>query len=372
MGKIVVVTDFMYPNYVGGSSRYAHDFVKGLHDHHTDFLVITRKKSGVFGMMEVDDDFYRLLRTERKVIEVSLSPYSLFSTLHHIGRDDVLNIHHPVLGLFYLAFTWPRKITCTFHGPWHEEYRARGGNRFGAFLRRRLQALLLRRSEIVFVLSNYMRDKVSSIAENLNIKVVGPMVDFEKFKSLAKGTKIELRQKYGVTPETNVLFTCRRLTARTGVLELAEHFIRDFDPSSYVLIIVGQGELSGELSQIIGQAQNIKWYRSVGDVQLVELMRLSDVYVLPSRNLEGFGLVVLEAMSVGLPVVVSNQAGGGTDFINSIDQNLIFDMNDLSNSLKVCIRYLETTHRKDELTKIAEGFDLRVRVPEIAQWLYHA
>src|SRR3989338_11652600 len=369
MGKIIVVTDFIYPNYVGGSSRYAYDLVKGFYLNRIDFLVITRKKSGIFGTRGIDDDFYDRLRKEYKVIEVSLNPYSLFSTLNHIGRDDVLNIHHPVLGLFYLVFTRPRKITFTFQGPWHEEYLAMGGNRFGAFLRKRLQALLLGRSAIVFVLSNYMRNKATSLAKNINIKVVGPIVDFEKFKGLAQGTKIELRRKYGLNPEAKVLFTSRILTARTGVVELAEHFIRDFDPS-YELIIVGQGELNGQLSQVIGQAKNVKWYRSVEDRKLAELMKLSDVYVLPSRDLEGFGLVVLEAMSVGLPVVVSNQAGGGMDFISSIDKNLIFDMNDFSNSLKSCIEYSSVSYENDELTKIARKFDFRERVPEIAESIY--
>ena len=65
-------------------------------------------------------------------------------------------------------------------------------------------------------------------------------------------------------------------------------------------------------------------------------MRLSDVYVLPTRKLEGFGLVVLEALSLKLPVVVSDYSGGAVEFISKYHNDLIFELDNVK-SLKRCI-----------------------------------
>ena len=52
----------------------------------------------------------------------------------------------------------------------------------------------------------------------------------------------------------------------------------------------------------------VRWVPTTPYENVLELMRENDVLVLPSLS-EGFGLVVLEAMSQGLTVIVSNQTG---------------------------------------------------------------
>ena len=46
---------------------------------------------------------------------------------------------------------------------------------------------------------------------------------------------------------------------------------------------------------------------------------------MPSISLEGFGLVILEAIRFGSVPIVSNKAGGGKDWLSSLDENLIYD-----------------------------------------------
>ena len=82
--------------------------------------------------------------------------------------------------------------------------------------------------------------------------------------------------------------------------------------------------------------EKISFLHFVSDDDLKLLMSLSDVYVLPTRQLEGFGLVVLEALSLKLPVVVSDRSGGAAEFMAKFNNNFIFELDD-SESLKNAI-----------------------------------
>ena len=99
---------------------------------------------------------------------------------------------------------------------------------------------------------------------------------------------------------------------------------------------MGKGELQNELEEKIKNVDNINYFKFVSDKKLIELMILSSVYVLPTKELEGFGLVILEALSLNLPIIVSNKAGGGTEFIKQYDLNLIFDMENFKRKNKLC------------------------------------
>ena len=100
MSKIVVIADFIYPNFLGGSARYVYDMIKGFDYNNIDFLLITRKKYGVFALENEHDMFFDKIIKDGKVIEIA----GLFNSFKYIKKDDILNIHHPILGIFYSLF----------------------------------------------------------------------------------------------------------------------------------------------------------------------------------------------------------------------------------------------------------------------------
>ncbi|QNK84305.1 glycosyltransferase family 4 protein [Aliarcobacter cryaerophilus] len=337
MNKIVVIADFVYPNFLGGSARYVYDMIKGFEYNNIDFLLITRKKHGFYALENEKDEFYEKIKKENKIIEIS-GIIDIFKSFKYINKDNILNIHHPILGIFYSLFKTNISNTYFFHGPFHEEYKATSNKKIGYYIRYVLQKLVLKKATKVLVISDFMKFKVLDISNNSKIYNVGPIFDSEKFQ--CNIPKNKLRSKYSISLNKKVLFTSRRLTNRTGVLELVDNFIKDFNYDEYHLIIVGQGELQNKLEEKIKNVNNINYFKFVSEEKLVELMTLSSVYVLPTKELEGFGLVILEALSLNLPVVVSDKAGGGTDFIKHHNQNLIFEIENFSVSLKEKINYV--------------------------------
>ncbi|HYA55092.1 MAG TPA: glycosyltransferase, partial [Thermoplasmata archaeon] len=84
-------------------------------------------------------------------------------------------------------------------------------------------------------------------------------------------------------------------------------------PKDVVLVVIGAGprlpSLVG-LARRLGVEDRVRFCPAVSDEDLPYFLALGDVFVFPSQNrLEGFGLVVAEAMAAGLPVVVADMPG---------------------------------------------------------------
>ncbi len=103
--------------------------------------------------------------------------------------------------------------------------------------------------------------------------------------------------------------TISRLTRQKDLPTLFLAFAQflSLHPGSVLLLIGGGEEKSSlvNLAEEIGIAQNIEWVGRTSDIH--EYLSHMDVFVLSSLY-EGFGLVLLEAMDAGVPVVASNNS----------------------------------------------------------------
>lgn len=123
-------------------------------------------------------------------------------------------------------------------------------------------------------------------------------------------TPAEIRRRYGIPADAILIGTAARLEHAKGYPYLLEAFeiIRQQRPDAW-LLCAGTGHLEGELRAKAGpQVVFTGW---VDD--LVSTMAAYDVFVLSSLY-EGLGIVLLEAMALGRPVV-STAVGGTTDVV---------------------------------------------------------
>ncbi len=127
------------------------------------------------------------------------------------------------------------------------------------------------------------------------------------------------RRELGVTDGQRVIVFCGKLSPRKGP-DLLLEAIRQFpehERSRYVLLLVGDGELKGNLLSLANAAPPLA-VRHVGFKQQRELSayyHAADLFVLPSRHGETWGLVVNEALHHGLPAIVSEAVGCAPDLI---------------------------------------------------------
>lgn len=166
------------------------------------------------------------------------------------------------------------------------------------------------------------------------ISIVNPGCDLQRFQP--RPANLELKQKLIGSREKRVIVTVGGLVARKGhdmVLQALSKLVKKFSDITY--LIVGDGPHRSELASLVDQFglhQHVVFAGKMDDELLPEIYALSDVFVMPSRqnldacDVEGFGLVYLEASACGKPVV-AGRSGGTSDAVLDEETGLLVDPN---------------------------------------------
>ena len=120
--------------------------------------------------------------------------------------------------------------------------------------------------------------------------------------------KNEIRGKYGLGPDTLLLLAVGRLAARKGHGLLLKAFARAAKSTDSHMVIIGRGSLRRKLNRLaakLGISHRVTIESGMGFEQISEMYRASDLVIYPSYY-EGQGLIPLEAMSSGTPVVTAD------------------------------------------------------------------
>ena len=123
------------------------------------------------------------------------------------------------------------------------------------------------------------------------------------------------RAHFGLPEDAYVLVTIGRLVARKQTTQLVEAMARSGVANAH-LLIVGSGpdeEAIRRTAAAHGVADRVHLLGFVSDEEKYRALAVADVFASTSQH-EGFGLVFLEAMAFGLPVVCYDH-GGQTDFL---------------------------------------------------------
>lgn len=146
-------------------------------------------------------------------------------------------------------------------------------------------------------------------------------IDLKKFDITKKEKyRTEIRGKYEITDESFVYGFVGRITKDKGINELLESFRNIYNTTDNVkLMIVGPNEIDETINRELYDwsiSSNAVIY--VGFTSEVEkFLSAMDCYVLPSYR-EGFGMGVIEAEAMGVPVIVTNIPGP----LDAIQENL--------------------------------------------------
>jgi glycosyltransferase involved in cell wall biosynthesis len=193
--------------------------------------------------------------------------------------------------------------------------------------RRRLEYRALQQSDRIIVLSRYTEKKLKKTHGLLPEKIacVPGGVDLEKFQPA--GDKTTYRRKLGLPDDSVILLTVRNLVPRMGLdnllSALKQIVIRA--PDIY-LIIGGDGPQKSELVELAkrhGIANCMRLEGFIREDRLPDYYRAADIFVLPTRELEGFGLVTLEALASGVPVL-GTPVGGTREILSRFDPEFMF------------------------------------------------
>ncbi len=147
------------------------------------------------------------------------------------------------------------------------------------------------------------------------ITILAHGIDTKNYPQSDETRRRELKIKHDLTEDTKVLLFCARVVINKGIDTVMKfwHKIHAEEPSAKLFVVGGgRTEILDELKNLSKQLDNS--IIVIGEVEKPqEFYQMADVYVFPSRH-EGLPTSLIEAMSSGLPAVVSD-IGGCEDLI---------------------------------------------------------
>lgn len=320
--KVLQVHDFVAP----GNSRAGLDMCRVLADRGHDVHVMgavgplgppTEFPSHTYPHIEGQGALAHLLRVRRMNREVFERTLDTF-------HPDALFFMQPLCTNMVLRS--PRangqKRLYHFFSPWAREYLVDRGivepspwEALHMHLRRSSERKALNSVSRVLCASHYMKSQLLEQHPDYpadRITILSGAVDARRF---APTPDRRANDRFTV-------FTMRRLVYRMGLdlLIVAMAHLPEAD-----LVIGGVGpELENLLSlaESHGVENRVRFVGQVPDAELPRLYTEADLVVLPTRDLEGFGLVLIEAMACGTPAM-GTRVGGIPEVLEPLDPKLV-------------------------------------------------
>ncbi len=243
-----------------------------------------------------------------KIAATMISPRMIF-TLMKVCRDyDIIHIHHPDPMACLALFCSGYRGKVVLH--WHSDIQKQ---KTLLRLYRPLQNWLLRRAgRIVGTTPVYLKE--SPYLQEVQPKTVCVPIGIEPVRPSQEAVAA-LRQKYA---GKKIVFSLGRLVHYKGFRYLVE--AGKYLDDTYVILIGGTGLLEQELQhQIVamGLQGKVELLGRISEEDLPAYYGACDVFCLSSvQKTEAFGIVQIEAMSCGKPVVATNIPSSGVAWVN--------------------------------------------------------
>lgn len=332
--NVVVAAHAWYGDVIGGSFRLASEFAEYLagEGHRVSYVCCGPSRGGRLVERETCQGVHvwRYAALERRVTGLGRLRYHVAQTAKIIRKIrqeaavDAISGHSPLqfLGAARAAGGHAIFKNYTVHSPFDDELRSNGsggreslGRRLAARMAHWVDGKNVGAADRVQTDSQYTLDvmtrKHGDAVRRKGIVAPG-WVDTGRLQPVAD--RHRLRQELGGSWATDVpvFFTLRRLEARMGLDTLIEASGRlRNDGHSFRVLIGGSGALQEELQRQIEEAgleERVILLGRLPEADLPGCYAAADCFVLPTRALECFGLIVLESFASGTPVIASRTA----------------------------------------------------------------
>lgn len=258
----------------------------------------------------------------------AVAAYRALASLHVERAVDVLHAHFAYTSLGPLAAASTARIARvrTYHGAWDAEAISERPAKPTDRLRYAIDWVGIRAVDRTIVLSDYARAQIVRRfgIDDARIARIPGAADIERFAP--KQSRHHYRAAFDVSPEAFVIVAAGRLVKRKGFDRLVAAFPQILaEIPEAVLLLGGDGaERPALRAQIEALGASATRVRLLGhlDVALPDLYRCADLVVVPSVALETFGLVTIEALAAGTPVIGA-PTGATPEILAELDPMLV-------------------------------------------------
>src|SRR5262245_54412118 len=242
---------------------------------------------------------------------------------------------------------------------------AHGIDAWGLSIDSRLRSL--EKANLVLAVSHYTRDRlINETGLDANrVKILPNTFSQERFNIAPKSP--QLLRRYGLQATTRVILTVGRLADTEGYKGY-DKIIRALPTILHALpdvryLLVGKGSDRPRIEKLIaevGVQEAVILAGFIPDEELADHYNLCDIFAMPSQG-EGFGIVYLEALACGKPVLAGNK-DGSRDALADGELGLLVDPDDTA---KIAAEIIRVLRREHSHPKIFHPELLRRRVIEL-------
>lgn len=270
-------------------------------------------------------------------------------------------------------------IRCSYvvHSPFADEQLATAGSkgpdcrlRVRAFAGAMIDGWCLHRSDAVQCLSRFttslLMKQFGSRLRTRPIERPG-WVDTARFQPSSNRHQHRARLPSPWHTNDPVLFTLRRLESRMGLDTLIEAAAKTAGSHRFRMLIGGTGPEASRLQESIrvhGLQDRVFLLGRIPEEQLPDCYAAADVFVLPTRSLECFGLILLEAFSTNTPVIAS-RVGAIPELLDRLGDDWMFQPGNSDELAARITQFLDNGLTSTvNLREIAEDHDIQRVIPE--------
>jgi glycosyltransferase involved in cell wall biosynthesis len=243
-----------------------------------------------------------------------------------LGRYDLVASHFALYAFPVLQQLKRRPLVVHFHGPWAWESQVEGESMLKVKAKAALERAVYRQGGRLIVLSMAFRGVLQrnyGIPED-RVRIVQGGVSVDRFDTGL--SRREARARLGWPQDRPTVFCVRRLSRRMGLENLiaAMEAVRERVPEA-LLHVAGKGPLAETLEEHVraaGLDEHVRLLGFVPDEDLPLAYRAADVSVVPTVALEGFGLITVESLAAGTPVIVT-PVGGLPEVVEDLSDRLV-------------------------------------------------
>jgi glycosyltransferase involved in cell wall biosynthesis len=273
---------------------------------------------------------------------------------------EILHLYQPFSGYGALHAGQARGLPSlyTFLSPAPLEYVSRRGmtdhhrtglvGRAVQLMLARIERACLLRATRIQVLSDFSATQLRElygIPPGRIVKIPGG-ADIQRFQPAPDRQAV--RKDLGLPTDSPILLTVRNLEARMGLDTLIRAMATVSGCSPGVLLLIGgAGSLRGSLESLtasLGLQETVRFLGYIPETDLPRYYQAADLFVLPTRELEGFGLTTVEALACGTPVL-GTAVGATPEILSLLDATLVLRESPPEAMAEDIQRLLDTTGR---------------------------
>lgn len=304
-----------------------------------------------FKHLEVDILSLNLNRT----FSFLLGPMKLKKLVDKI-KPDIVHAHCFRSSLFSAISLSKYKLIATIHCDYKTDFKMRYGKILG-YMMYLLMNYALRKTKRNISVSKQLSEILNNNNKNIEFYYVDNGIDTKKFKPMEN--KIELRKKLNLPTDKKLFIWCGNFISIKSPMTIVD-IIKELKSLDLYYVFCGEGILKPKCKDELQNNSNVLFTGYVNNIK--EYLQASDYYISTSLS-EGLPNGVLEALSCGLPCILSNIPQHKYILGKQKDIALFFEAKnteDLKNKIKKILKVEYNLYSKNAVALILEHFSAKL------------